>query len=106
MSRCFRVPCKHLCYEQYEGHKGRWICQHPYRRELDNNGKWTYPHFYNPNIIICETAKSAYKNDQEQLSALAKAKTPKWCYFEAVERAQRENPDFDPDRQRKTLYED
>ena len=102
MSRC--VGCQHAVYDQFQGYPGRWMCFHPYRRELSNKGTFTYPGNDSPYIVICETLATGCGDLCQQKAALAEAKTPVWCYFEAVERAKREQPGFDPDIQRAILW--
>lgn len=102
MGRC--TICEHAKWEGFAGYEGHWICMHPYRSELDNRGHWTYPKIDSPNITICKTPKHSKMIDDAE--ALSKAKTPRWCYYEAVERAKVEEPSFDPDYQRKILYDD
>lgn len=102
MARC--ANCKYVEHEQFKGHKGHWLCFHPYRKELDNKGDFTYPHNHNPITMICETEKRDYGKDDRHTQALVEAETPVWCYYEAVERAKADQPGFDPDRQREILW--
>ena len=102
MCRC--ANCQYPQHEQYKGHKGCWSCSHPYRRELDNKGHFTYPENHNPAIVICETPKQDFGDEAAHLKALEAARTPVWCYYEAVERAKAEQPGFDPDIQRQILW--
>lgn len=103
-SGCRCAGCKHAVHDQFKGYKGRWMCFHPYRYEISNSGNFTYPGNYNPNIVICETPVADYDQPKEHGKVLAKAKTPVWCYFEVVERARKEQPGFDPDKQRAVLW--
>lgn len=102
MSRC--ITCKNAAYDQFKGYCGRWMCFHPYRYEIDNKGDFTYPGNFKPKILICETPAAAYNQSNKLLEVLAAAKTPVWCYFEVVERAQKEYPGFDPEKQRAILW--
>jgi len=102
MSRC--VACGHAMHEQFRSYPGRWICFHPHRREISNRGKFTYPENNNPRVIIYQTPVADYDCPERHRQSLEEAKTPVWCYFEAVERAQKEQPGFDPDKQRKILW--
>ena len=38
MSRCSK--CIFAVYEQYKGHRGRWLCFHPHRAELSDRGEF------------------------------------------------------------------
>ena len=96
MSRCEK--CRFKQFSQFEGYPGMWLCFHPYRGELNNQGRWSYPKIESPNITICTTAQ---EDDAKRI--LSAAPTPRWCYFEALERAQFEQPNFDAERQRKSL---
>lgn len=102
MSRC--VDCQFVQHDQFKGYPGRWMCGHPYRNEISNSGHFTYPGNFNPKILICETSAADYGNQAAHTMALEAAKTPKWCYLDVVERAQAEQPGFDPDRQRAILW--
>ncbi len=102
MSRC--VGCEFVLHEQFKGYCGRWLCFHPYRRELSNRGTFTYPGNDNPRITVCETSVADYNNSKRHREVLAASKTPVWCYFEAVERAKKKQPGFDPDAQRAVLW--
>jgi hypothetical protein len=63
-----------------------------------------YPKNHNPAITICETPADTSGDPHAQALDLKAAETPVWCYFEAVERARKEQPGFDPDKQRSILY--
>ena len=102
MSRC--TTCQYANHDQFQHHPGRWLCLHPHRDEISNHGTITIPANYNPIILICETPIADYNDPTAQLAALAAAETPRWCYFEAVERARRIQPTFDPDKQRAILW--
>ena len=77
---------------------------HPYRSEIDNSGNFTYPGNHAPAIRICETPASAFGNNAAHMERLVAAKTPKWCYYKVVEREQKINPRFDPEKQRAVLW--
>lgn len=102
MSRC--IGCEFAIHEQFRGYPGRWLCFHPYRREISNSGHFTYPGNHNPVILICETSAMDYNHPISQRNALKAVTTPIWCYFDVVERAQKEQPGFDPDVQRAILW--
>lgn len=102
MSRC--TNCEFANHDQFQNHPGRWLCLHPYRNEISNRGTFTFPAVGNPNILICETPTADYNNPSAHTKALAAAKTPVWCYIEVVERAKKEQPTFDPDKQRAILW--
>lgn len=102
MSRC--INCQFAQHDQFKGYPGRWMCFHPYRTEISNSGHFTYPGEHNPRIVICETAAADYGDHQKHSIALADAKTPVWCYLDAVDRAKQEQPGFDPDVQRAILW--
>lgn len=102
MSRC--VGCKHAVHDQFKGYPGRWSCFHPYRHEISNKGDFTYPANDHPRITICETPAADYNQPDKHLEVLQEAQTPVWCYIEVVERAKREQPGFDPDKQREILW--
>ena len=76
-SRC--ADCKHAIHDQFKGHSGRWMCFHPYRREISNKGDFTYPYNHEPPIVICKTSASDYNQPEKLAAALAAAKTPVWC---------------------------
>lgn len=96
MSLCEK--CRFKTFSQFTGYPGIWLCFHPYRGELDNRGKWSYPKIDSPNITIC----ICDPKDDAAL-ALRKAETPRWCYFEALKRAKANDPSFDAESQRKSL---
>lgn len=102
MGKC--GSCEHAQHEQFKGYKGRWLCGHPCRVEIDNRGRFTYPENYNPTVVICETPAGDFGNNKAHLNVLSAAKTPVWCYYTAVERAKRIQPRFDPDVQRRILW--
>ena len=102
MSRC--VNCEYAMHEQFRGHPGRWLCFHPHRCEISNGGEFTYPGNDNPVILICETSVADYNRPISHRKALEAHATPVWCYFDVVERAQAEQPGFDPDVQRQILW--
>ena len=96
MSRC--ANCRYTKLSRYNGYVGLWICLHPYRGELDNRGEFSYPKIESPNVTIVTVDPGADAHD-----ILKKAETPRWCYYEAVRRSKKEQPGFDPARQRKSL---
>ena len=102
MSRC--TGCQYATHEQFKGHQGRWLCYHPYRYEIDNKGDFTYPGNFVPHITICETPVADYDQTSKHTETLAAVKTPVWCYYEVVERTQKVQPNFDPDKQRAILW--
>lgn len=102
MSRCSK--CIFAVYEQYKGHRGRWLCFHPHRAELSDRGEFICSKNHNPSITICETPADIYEDLQAQAAELKAASTPVWCYFESVERVKVPQPDFDPDKQTDILY--
>jgi len=102
MSRC--VGCEFTVHDQFKGYSGRWMCFHPHRKELSNKGEFTYPANENPRITICQTPIENYDLPDRHRKTLENAKTPVWCYIEAVERAKEEQPGFDPDVQREILW--
>ena len=77
---------------------------HPFRGEISNKGDFTYPKIAKPRRIICQTTVDDYSNLANQRVTLKDAKTPIWCYLDVVDRAKKEMPGFDPDRQRAILY--
>ena len=102
MARC--VNCPYPTHEQYKGHAGRWLCFCPYRSEVDNTGKFTYPEVEKPEIEICPTKAEDYGKIEMHKKALEEAPTPVWCYFDAVEREEEKEPNFDPEKQRAVLW--
>ncbi len=96
--------CRYAIYEQYKDYEGKWICLHPHRSELSNNGNSTYPMNPAPKREICILPAEAYSSLELQRQLLEEAPLPKWCYYVAVEREKVKNPQFDPDEQRITLY--
>ncbi|MBQ6059433.1 MAG: hypothetical protein IJL39_05200 [Clostridia bacterium] len=104
MARCYK--CRYRDHQQFRGYEGLWICMVPTRREIDNKGHFTYPENHNPAVVICKTPKEDIDNNARKENALKTAKTPVWCYFDVVERSQAEQPGFDPDKQRASLWPD
>ena len=96
MGRC--ANCRYARLSRYSGYLGLWVCLHPYRGELNNQGKWSYPKIDNPNVTICTVDPAA-----DSKVALQAAQTPRWCYVDTVERAAIEEPSFSPQKQRDLL---
>lgn len=99
-NRC--AICRYAKLSKFHGYTGLWVCLHPYRSELDNTGRWSYPKIDNPERVICRVP-----HDAESFNAakkyLRKSKTPRWCYVEAETRVRIKEPNFDPAKQRKLL---
>ncbi len=102
MARC--TGCRYSQHEQFKGYEGRWLCFCPFRDEIDESGEFTYPAIENPQILICKTPQEDFDDYKAHMKTLSEAKTPKWCYFAAVDRSKEEQPGFDPDRQREVLW--